>query len=128
MGFVPIHLRLEINPFVVMIQDHILRDFGLAETPVEAQHVLDWTACDQTALQQYSLTGRLLFITRVNVPSIPQGRTVVIEVEAVRAFARFHDFPAGFLIPQANDLAAVIKFQAVEFRFPLALETLDSGR
>ncbi|MNI55208.1 hypothetical protein D3C73_1101430 [compost metagenome] len=117
-GFVPVHMCFKIDPPVMGIQDQILCDFGLAQLPAESQHIPDFAGMKHVFLHQFRLTGGLGFITAVNIPGIPERRTVMEEVEPVGASAWLHDFTACRFVEQAGDFAPFIEGKAIVRRFP----------
>ncbi|MNI26391.1 hypothetical protein D3C73_800870 [compost metagenome] len=124
MGFIPVYLRLKIDPAVSGIQDQILRNQRPAQFPAEPEHILHFAGMQHIFLDQLSFTRRLLLIPAVNIPGIPQGRTVVEKMKPVGAPALLHDLPACRFIEQADDFPLFIKDQPVMRSLPAVIQHL----
>ncbi|MNI47713.1 hypothetical protein D3C73_1022450 [compost metagenome] len=118
MRFIPVHSCFEINSSIMVIQNDILLDIGLAQAPTETQNIHDITLKKHRTLHKLRFSSRLLLVSAVNIPCIPKDRTVMEEVESVCRFARLDDFPVHCFIQQADDLSFLVKSDRIILCLP----------
>ncbi|MMZ60113.1 hypothetical protein D1872_221860 [compost metagenome] len=116
--FIPAHMRLEINSPLMMIKDHILCHFRLMDSPSEAQHILCFPLEYYLFFQQLGFSCYLFLIAVIQVPCIPQRRTVMEKIKTVCPFPLLQNFTVCRFIQQTNHFAPFVKLHLIKCCLP----------